>query len=153
MMRVRHLLVAAAVGGLLLAASEASAQPSPRAEPAADKPVYVPLHGGRWLPCEGLAGCTYKPLRGDPRTGPSESVFRLKAGTGFDRHWHTSPEHVLGVSGRLVWNVEGGRRARIGQGDFLYYPSKAVHWGECLKGADCVYKVYDDLPYDFHADR
>ncbi|MEV5570180.1 cupin domain-containing protein [Spirillospora sp. NPDC052269] len=155
MKRVRRLVIAAALGGLLLTASEAAAQSSPSSSPApkatADKPVYVPLHGGQWLPCEGLDGCTYKPLRGNPATGPSEAVFRLKAGTAFAPHWHTSPEHVVGISGKLAWNVQDGPHARIGQGDFLYYPSKAVHWGQCLKGADCVYKVYDDLPYDFHS--
>ncbi|RFU40437.1 cupin domain-containing protein [Actinomadura logoneensis] len=152
-MRLRHLAVAAAVGGLLLTASEAAAQSSSAPKPSADKAVYVPLRGGQWQPCEGLAGCTFKSLRGNPETGPSEAVFRLKAGTEFAPHWHTSPEHVLGISGRLSWNVKGGPHARIGQGDFLYYPSKAVHWGKCLDGADCVYKVYDDLPYDFHAGR
>ncbi|MFI6921117.1 cupin domain-containing protein [Nonomuraea spiralis] len=101
-------------------------------------------------PCEGLEGCTFVQLKGDPRTGASEAMFTLKAGTPFPPHWHTSPEHVVGVSGVMLWHVKGRKTYRVGAGDYLYYPSKAVHWGKCAPGADCVYYVYDSKPYDFH---
>ncbi|MER6943509.1 cupin domain-containing protein [Nonomuraea sp. NPDC000554] len=106
--------------------------------------------GRHGTPCEGLPGCTFVQLKGDPETGPSEAMFTLKAGTPFAPHWHTSPEHVVGVSGTMLWNVKGHKTYKVGRGDFLYYPSKAVHWGRCAKGADCVYYVYDSEPYDFH---
>nr|WP_169806747.1 cupin domain-containing protein [Actinomadura macra] len=89
-------------------------------------------------------------LKGDPATGPSEAMFTLKAGTPFPKHWHTSPEHVVGVKGTMLWNIKGHKTYKVGAGDFLYYPGKAVHWGQCAPGADCVYYVYDELPYDFH---
>ncbi|WP_202637712.1 cupin domain-containing protein [Bailinhaonella thermotolerans] len=113
-------------------------------------PVIYHSHKEKGSPCEGLAGCTFVQLKGDPKTGASEAVFTLKAGTPFSPHWHTSPEHVVGVSGVMLWHVEGRKTYRVGAGDYLYYPSKAVHWGKCAPGADCVYYVYDSKPYDFH---
>ncbi|MGK5550539.1 cupin domain-containing protein [Actinomadura kijaniata] len=136
--------VAAAVASLAGPAAAAS-RPSPE-----DRVVYHHTRPGVGDPCEGLPGCTYVPLWGDPKTGPSEAMFTLKAGTPFAPHWHTSPEHVVGVSGTMLWHVKGHRTYKVGRGDFLYYPSKAVHWGSCAKGADCVYYVRDDQPYDIH---
>ncbi|MGC0417057.1 cupin domain-containing protein [Embleya sp. AB8] len=133
-----------ALGGVASAATETTAAAGH------DKVVYHHHRPGVGSPCEGLAGCTFVQLTGDPKTGPSEAMFTLKAGTRFAPHWHTSPEHVVGVSGTVLWNVEGHKRYRVGAGDFLDYPGKAVHWGQCAPGADCVYYVYDELPYDFH---
>ncbi|MGV9310108.1 MULTISPECIES: cupin domain-containing protein [unclassified Nonomuraea] len=118
----------------------------------AQDPVTYHHHvQGKGSPCEGLAGCTYVQLKGDPKAGPSEAMFTLKAGTPFSPHWHTSPEHVVGVSGTMLWNVKGHKKTyRVGAGDFLYYPGEAVHWGRCAPGADCTYYVFDELPYDFH---
>lgn len=119
---------------------------------APDGVVYHHHRPGVGTACEGLPGCTFVQLKGDPRTGPSEAMFTLKAGTPFSPHWHTSPEHVVGVSGTMLWQVKGHKKPyRVGAGDYLYYPSKAVHWGRCAPGADCVYYVSDELPYDFHA--
>ncbi|AQZ67446.1 unnamed protein product [[Actinomadura] parvosata subsp. kistnae] len=119
------------------------------ADSGPSRPVYH-SHKEQGSPCEGLDGCTFVQLKGDPKTGPSEAMFTLKAGTPFSPHWHTSPEHVVGVSGVMLWHVEGRKTYRVGAGDYLYYPSKAVHWGKCAPGADCVYYVYDSEPYDFH---
>ncbi|MGW9208958.1 cupin domain-containing protein [Embleya sp. NPDC055664] len=153
--RSRALLAVLALAPTLGVGSVASASPSASADTAPtaaayDKVVYHHHRPGVGTPCEGLAGCTYVQLTGDPKTGPSEAMFTLEAGTRFAPHWHTSPEHVVGVSGTVLWNVEGHKRYRVGAGDFLSYPSKAVHWGQCAPGADCVYYVYDELPYDFH---
>jgi len=115
-----------------------------------DPVVFRDADRGKWQPCEGLPGCEQLLGRTDKVTGATESVFRFKAGTKFDKHFHTSPEHVVGIAGIMVWHLENGRTYRIGAGDFLYYPSKMVHWGKCSAGSDCVFHVYDDLPYDFH---
>ncbi|WP_405160009.1 cupin domain-containing protein [Nocardia sp. NBC_01499] len=118
--------------------------------PAADSIVFRAASTGPWSPCEGLPGCTVLPVRGDAKTGPSEALFTLTAGTEFGKHWHTSPEHVVGVSGTIEWNVEGSGAHQVGAGDYLYYPGHAVHWGKCASTTDCVYYVLDDQPYDIH---
>ncbi|WP_214416541.1 cupin domain-containing protein [Sphaerisporangium fuscum] len=134
----------------VVAAGTTSSSAESRPAGAADRVIYQHHHKDGGSPCEGLDGCTFVQLKGDPETGPSEAMFTLKAGTPFSPHWHTSPEHVVGVSGVMLWHVKGHPTYRVGAGDYLYYPSKAVHWGKCAPGADCVYYVYDSKPYDFH---
>ncbi|MGV9770381.1 cupin domain-containing protein [Streptosporangium sp. NPDC003464] len=132
-----------------MATGTVSSSAEARPARAVDGVVYH-HHKDGGSPCEGLDGCTFVQLKGDPKTGASEAMFTLKAGTPFSPHWHTSPEHVVGVSGTMLWHVKGRKTYRVGAGDYLYYPSKAVHWGKCAPGADCVYYVYDSKPYDFH---
>ncbi|GAA1710157.1 hypothetical protein GCM10009765_69340 [Fodinicola feengrottensis] len=139
-------LVVAVFSLVLLGGTAAAAATGPQGDPV----VFHSARHEHWMPCEGLAGCTQLPSRTNPVTGGSESMFRLKAGTVFTKHWHTSPEHVVGVSGTMIYHLDTGRTYRLGAGDFLYYPGKTVHWGQCARGADCIYYVYDDLPYDFH---
>ncbi|WP_394851121.1 cupin domain-containing protein [Pendulispora rubella] len=134
-----------AVAFLACSDSDAESPTSP------DPVVYHSIHTESGTPCEGLPGCEGWVTRGDPKTGAAETLFRFKAGTPFDRHWHTSPEHVVGVSGTMIWNVEGSGAHQVGAGDYLYYPSRAIHWGQCAAGADCVFFVYDDKAYDIHA--
>ncbi|WP_043632856.1 cupin domain-containing protein [Nonomuraea candida] len=146
----KKLLLAGMAGVLALMTSGATASlADSRPTQAADRVIHH-SHKEKGSPCEGLEGCTFVQLKGDPKTGPSEAMFTLKAGTPFSPHWHTSPEHVVGVSGVMLWHVEGHKTYRVGAGDYLYYPSKAVHWGKCAPGSDCVYYVYDSRPYDFH---
>ncbi|HUR02852.1 MAG TPA: cupin domain-containing protein [Nonomuraea sp.] len=146
----KNLILAMMTGSLaIMASGTASSLAESHATQTADQVVYH-HHKEKGSPCEGLKGCTFVQLKGDPKSGPSEAMFTLKAGTPFSPHWHTSPEHVVGVSGVMLWHVEGHKTYRVGAGDFLNYPSKAVHWGKCAPGADCVYYVYDSEPYDFH---
>ncbi len=112
-------------------------------------PVFVDSDTGRWTTCEGLPGCQELLSRGDPAYGPADATFRFTAGTRFAPHFHTSPEHVVGIAGIMQWTV-GGKTYYLGPGDFLYYPGKAVHSGRCLPGAQCVFHVYDERAYDFH---
>ncbi|MFG1967325.1 cupin domain-containing protein [Nonomuraea sp. NPDC049028] len=147
---LKKLILASMASSLaMLASGTASSLAESRPAQAAGQVIYH-SHKEDGSPCEGLKGCTFVQLKGDPKTGPSEAMFTLKAGTPFSPHWHTSPERVVGVSGVMLWHVEGRKTYRVGAGDYLYYPSKAVHWGKCALGADCVYYVYDSKPYDFH---
>ncbi|MFC4149997.1 hypothetical protein ACFO0M_27405 [Micromonospora mangrovi] len=49
----------------------------------------------------------------------------------------------------MTW-VVGGRTHYLGPGDFRYHPARAVHHGQCLPGAECVFHVRDDKAYDIH---
>ncbi|WP_394828756.1 cupin domain-containing protein [Pendulispora albinea] len=136
-----------AIAMALLGCSDESASPAPGPDPV----VYRSIQAESGTPCEGLPGCEGWVTRGDPKTGAAETLFRFKAGTVFAKHWHTSPEHVVGISGTMIWNVEGTGPHDVGAGDYLYYPSRAIHWGQCAPAADCVFFVYDDQAYDIHA--
>jgi quercetin dioxygenase-like cupin family protein len=113
-----------------------------------EEPIYVALDSQDWQPCEGLPGCEFVGLFGDPVVEGSQTIFRLEAGTEFPKHWHTSSENFMGVQGELNFNFETGETATLARGDFLHYQGGMVHWGQCAEGEDCVYYVYNDLPYD-----
>ena len=113
-----------------------------------EPPIFIALDSQPWTPCEGLPGCEFVGLFGDPAVEGSQTLFRLGAGTEFPKHWHTSSENYMGVQGELVFNLETGERVSLARGDFLHYQGGMVHWGRCAEGEDCVYYVYNDLPYD-----
>jgi len=113
-----------------------------------EEPIYVALDSQDWQPCEGLSGCEFIGLFGDPAVGASQTIFRLEAGTEFPKHWHTSSENYMGVQGKLEFNLETGETVALARGDFLHYQGGMIHWGQCAEGEDCVYYVYNDLPYD-----
>jgi quercetin dioxygenase-like cupin family protein len=132
------------------AAAAATAASTPRVDPAQGPVVFRDADRGTWVPCEGLPGCTMRADRGDATKEASEATFRFTAGTVFAPHYHTSPEHVTGVAGIMKWTV-GTTTYYVGAGDFLYYPGNAIHYGQCLPGADCLFHVFDEKPYDIHS--
>lgn len=100
--------------------------------------------------CEGLAGCDFILLNGNPKTGPTQWFYRLKAGTPFPRHWHTSPENFIVVTGALTFNLESGQVHTLKPGEYMGYQGGMIHWGQCEAGEDCLYYVFNSRPFDFH---
>ena len=141
---LRFLALAALLGSLTLA----HAAPT---KPQVTTPAqFVELNTQSWQKCEGLNGCEFVLLRGDPTTSSSQWMFRLKAGTPFPRHWHSTPENMVGIRGQLVFRFETGDTRTLRAGDFLTYPSGMIHGGVCQPGADCLYYAFNDEPYDIY---
>ena len=138
------LLFGAALASFLMVANGQSKPP------VMEKVVSVDSGSAQWRQCEGLPGCIFLPLRGDAKRESSEALFQLEAGVKFPKHWHTSPEHLFVVQGKLIMNLENGERHEVGPRGFLYNPGGMIHWGNCAHGQPCVYYVYDDKPYDIH---
>jgi quercetin dioxygenase-like cupin family protein len=133
--------------GVLVIFAVATAQDKPE---IIEAPTFVGFDSQPWQPCEGLAGCNFVSLKGDSSTGASQTMFRLKAGTPFPPHWHTSPDNYIGLQGELLFNLETGDTFTLGQGDFLAYPGGMIHSGACGENSDCIYYVFNNLPYDIH---
>lgn len=115
-----------------------------------ENPIYATPNNDNWQSCEGLPGCKFIQLRGNPKKEASEAIFRLDASVRFPKHWHTSPEHIVGIKGRLVINLENGDTFTVGSGEFLYNLGGMIHWGHCSEEEPCLYYVYDDKPYDIY---
>lgn len=114
-------------------------------------PVLTQFASAKTSVCEGLPGCDFVLIAGDPATGPTQWFFRLKAGTEFPRHWHSTPENMVPVEGRLTFNFETGESHTLIPGEHYRYEAGMIHWGRCEPGADCLFYVFNDQPYDFHA--
>ncbi len=125
--------------------SQALAQEKPA---VSEPPSFADFEAGDRQPCEGLPGCDFTLVRGDPATGPSQWVFRIAAGTAFPKRWHSTPENVVGIRGTLTFNFETGERYALRAGDFLNYQTGMIHWGQCEAGEDCVFYAFNNLPYN-----
>jgi len=140
-----------AILATLTLTSLAMAQDKSPEKPAVSAPPnFAEFEAGDRQPCEGLPGCDFMLVRGDPATGPSQWVFRITAGTAFPKHWHSTPENMVGIRGTLTFNFETGEQHALRAGDFLNYQTGMIHWGQCEAGEDCVFYAFNDLPYDFN---
>ena len=137
---------------VLLAGLAAPAFSQTAEKPAVtEPPVVTAFAAAETAPCDGLPGCDFVLLAGDPATGPSQWFFRLGGGTEFPRHWHSTPENMVMIEGALTFHFETGETHTLVPGELLRYQEGMVHWGQCEPGADCLYYVFNDEPYDFHA--
>jgi quercetin dioxygenase-like cupin family protein len=132
---------------ILLVAASALAQEKPK---ITEPPSYIGFGSRPWQACEGLQGCAFVLLAGDPATGASQWLFRLEAGMPFPAHWHSTPENFMGLQGALVFEFETGDMYTLRRGDFLHYQAGMTHGGYCAEGKDCLYYVFNPLPYDVH---
>ncbi len=148
-----HRYVAPALPSLLLTllAHPALAQTETPKPEVTEPPVLTQFASAETAACEGLPGCDFVLLAGDPATGSSQWFFRLKAGTEFPRHWHSTPENMVMIEGALTFNFELGESQTLTPGEHLRYEAGMIHWGQCEPGADCLYYVFNDQPYDFQA--
>ncbi len=104
----------------------------------------------KWSPCPPIfpKGCEVTVLRGDPANGPSDVFLRTPANYRLPPHWHTSPEHMILVSGELHVTYEGQKPAVLRAGSYAYGPAKAKHEARCAKAGPCVLFIAFESPID-----
>ena len=131
-------LKVALMSGLLLAGAFAgapvSAQEPPLARTAKDSQL-------KWGPCPPFLpkGCEISVLHGDPAKNNADIFFKVPANSVIPRHWHTSPERIVLVSGELHVTYDGHKTAVLKPGTYAYGPAKLPHIAECkrLAPASC----------------
>lgn len=104
----------------------------------------------KWSPCPPIfpKGCEVTVLRGDPANGRSDVFLRSPANYKFPPHWHTSPEHMILVSGELHVTYEGQKPAVLRPGTYAYGPAKARHEARCANAGPCVLFIAFESPID-----
>ena len=116
---------------------------------AAEDPMTVVNLAGKFTPCgPDLPGCEHILLMGDPKTEPSQHVYRFIKGYAFVKHWHVSAENLVMVRGSLTINSEGGHERAMRVGDYVHIPAQVVHWGICPE--ECVFYLNVDGPDSFN---
>ncbi len=100
--------------------------------------------------CDGLPGCDLILLNGDPGSGATQWLVRLRAGQAFPKHWHNTAENMVSVRGALTFNFENGQSHTLRPGEYLHYQAGMIHWGQCEQSEDCLFYVFNDQPYDIH---
>jgi quercetin dioxygenase-like cupin family protein len=64
------------------------------------------------------------------------------------RHWHTSAERMVLISGELHVTYDGNKTAVLKPGSYAYGPAKLPHTGQCTKAGPCVLFIAFESPVD-----
>ena len=125
-----------------------SSQPARAAEPA----LAFTFNDARlkWGPCPDFIpkGCEIAVLHGDPAKENADVFFKVPANFTIPRHWHTSAERMVLVSGELHVTYEGQPTATLTPGTYAYGPAGLLHHAVCGKGAPCVLFIAFEAPVD-----
>lgn len=102
----------------------------------------------RWEPMPGLDGAQQSPLWGDPTKGPHGILYKWKAGLAAPLHTHTNGDRAVIVSGTLTVAVFGETPKNLKAGSYFSMAGGTKHTTTCMAGADCVFFLYRDGPFD-----
>jgi quercetin dioxygenase-like cupin family protein len=135
------------MAGLLLAGASAGAPLSAQEPPVTWTAKDSKL---KWGPCPEFLpkGCRIAVLHGDPAKNNADIFLRVPANSTLPRHWHTSPERMVLVSGELQVTYDGQKTAVLKPGSYAYGPAKLPHKGECTKAGPCVLFIAFEAPVD-----
>jgi quercetin dioxygenase-like cupin family protein len=137
----------------VLAVVCAAAVAVPSAEPPAQESalfVRADDPGLEWGPCPDFlpAGCAIAVLQGDPTRRNADIFFRVPAGSDIPRHWHTSAERMILVSGELHLTYDGHETRVARPGTYIYGPARLPHSGHCAPGDPCILFIAFEEPVD-----
>lgn len=130
------------LSSLLPLAAVAQDSPAPSPDNATETPLAIAFDDAKlsWGPCPAFipAGCQVAVLHGDPARENADIWFKVPAGFHIPRHWHTSAERMVLVSGELAVTYEGQPAVTLKPGMYAYGPARTPHEATCAKGAPCV---------------
>lgn len=131
----------------MLLPSVAGAQDAPKAPALAHMATDTQL---KWGPCPAFIpeGCEIAVLHGDPAKDNADIFFRVPANFNIPRHWHTSAERMVLVSGQLQVTYDGHEPVNLQPGMYAYGPAKLPHKAYCAKGDPCVLFIAFESPID-----
>jgi quercetin dioxygenase-like cupin family protein len=103
-----------------------------------------------WGPCPAFIpqGCEIAVLHGDPAKNNTDVFFKVPADFAIPHHWHTSPERMVLVSGKMTVTYDNQETELLEVGTYAYGPSKRPHVAFCEKGEECVLFIAFEDPID-----
>jgi mannose-6-phosphate isomerase-like protein (cupin superfamily) len=137
----------ALMSGLLAAGAFAGAPVSAQEQPVTHTAKDPQL---KWGPCPPFLpkGCGISVLHGDPAKNNADIFLKVPANSVLPRHWHTSAERMVLISGELHVTYDGNKTAVLKPGTYAYGPAKLPHKGQCTKAGPCVLFIAFELPVD-----
>jgi quercetin dioxygenase-like cupin family protein len=103
-----------------------------------------------WGPCPDFMpkGCAIAVLKGDPAQRNADVFFRVPPNSVLPRHWHTSAERMILVSGELHLTFDGHQPQVARPGTYIYGLAKLPHEGRCAAGDPCILFIAFEEPVD-----
>lgn len=104
----------------------------------------------QWGPCPDFLpkGCQIAVLNGDPGKPNADLFFKVPGKSKLTKHWHSSAERMVLVSGELRVDYDGQESRLLKAGEYAYGPPKLAHAGECVSNTPCVLFIAFEAPVD-----
>jgi quercetin dioxygenase-like cupin family protein len=93
-------------------------------------------------------GCAIAVLHGDPSKANADIFFKVPAKSIIPRHWHTSAERMVLVSGELHVTYDGHETTVLKPGTYAYGPAKLPHTALCAGDKPCILAIAFESPVD-----
>ncbi len=123
----------------------------------ADKPAQKPAQTFsvidtqlKWGDCPAFIpkGCKIAVLHRDLWKNNADIFLKVPANFTIPRHWHTSPERIVMVSGQLEISYDGQQPIVLKPGMYAYGTAKLPHKASCANGDPCVLFIAYEGPID-----
>ena len=103
-----------------------------------------------WGACPAFMGeeCQLAVLHGDPAKSNSDVFFKVPGNFKIPLHWHTSPERMVLVAGKMDVTYKGEETNTLHTNSYAYGPAKKPHKAYCHEGEDCVLFIAFENPID-----
>ncbi len=127
----------------VLAFAQSKMEPAPLAKTFQDSNLT-------WGPCPEFLpeGCAIAVLQGDPSKSNADLFFKVPGKSLVPRHWHTSAERMVLVSGELHVTYDGHETNALKVGSYAYGPAKLSHMASCVSDEPCVLAIAFESPVD-----
>lgn len=104
----------------------------------------------KWGPCPPFLpkGCAIAVLHGDPAKDNVDVFFKVPGKSKIPLHWHTSPERMVLVAGKLEIAYDGQPATVLTPGTYAYGPAKRTHSGHCVSAKPCILFIAFESPLD-----
>jgi quercetin dioxygenase-like cupin family protein len=104
----------------------------------------------KWGPCPSFLpdGCGIAVLHGDPAQPNADIFFKVPGTSKIARHWHTSAERMVLVSGKLQVTYDGQKPTVLTPGSYAYGPARLPHEAVCASKEPCVLMIAFESPVD-----
>lgn len=145
-MRIQNIIMAGAVA---IVAAACGSEPTNSAQALAVAATDPSLD---WGACPPIfpAGCAIAVLHGDPSKPNADVFLRVPSKYVIPAHWHTSPERMILVTGRLEVTYKGQAAATLDVGTYAYGPAKLPHNATCLSDDPCTLFIAFEGAVDAH---
>ncbi len=103
-----------------------------------------------WGPCPEFMpeGCDLAVIQGNPEEPNADALLRFESNTTIERHWHTSAERMILLSGEMEVDYDGQDPVTMEKGTYAYGPAGLAHETNCLDGGDCILFIAFEEPVD-----
>lgn len=93
-----------------------------------------------WGPCPAFLGegCQMAVIHGDPAKPNADVFFKVPGNYEIPNHWHSSPERIILLTGKMSVTYEGENSGMLTPGRYAYGPAKKPHKAYCHKGEECI---------------